>query len=103
MVERPVDLDSRRTPENQIATKFRRHARQDYEANQSRLRLVREKLEVQPSSEPATNWHDAGLKAQYLIRKYSETADARDARRQRLIRLALEDLARLLREEELNQ
>ena len=36
-------------------------------------------------AEPASNWHEAAIKAQYLIRRYSETADARDARRQRLI------------------
>ena len=36
------------------------------------------------------------MKAQYLIRRYSETAEAQDARKQKLIQRALGDLARLI-------
>ncbi|UWQ56014.1 hypothetical protein [Leisingera caerulea] len=103
MTEEPVDLDARRSAESQIATDIRRHALKDFEADQRKLRLRQEELEVQLLAEPASNWHEAAIKAQYLIRRYSETGDARDARRQRLIERALGDLARLIEEEESGQ
>jgi len=99
MTEEPVDLDARRSAESQIAIDIRRHALKAFEAEQRKLRLRQEKLEVQLLAEPASNWHEAAIKAQYLIRRYSETADARDVRRQRLIERTLGDLARLIEEE----
>lgn len=99
MTDDPVDLDARRSAESKIATDVRRHSLKDFEADQRALRMRQEELEAQLLAEPASNWHEAAIKAQYLIRRYSETAEAQDARRQRLIERALGDLARLIEEE----
>ena len=98
MTDDPVDLDTRRSAEGRIATDIRRHTLKDFEADQRALRLRQKELETQLLADPASNWHDAALKAQYLIRRYAETAEARDARRQELIERALGDLARLIEE-----
>ncbi len=99
MTDDPVDLDTRRSSEGRMAADIRRHSLKDFEADQRALRLRQEELEIQLLAEPAANWHEAALKAQYLIRRYSETAEARDARRQDLIERALGDLARLIEED----
>ena len=58
---------------------------------------------VMPSAqllaEPSVTWMEAAVKAQYLIRRYAETAEAGDARKQKLIQRALGDLARLIESE----
>lgn len=99
MTDDPVDLDTRRSAEGRIAADIRRHSLKDFEADQRALRLRQEELEVQLLAQPAANWHEAALKAQYLIRRYSETAEASDARRQELIEHTLGDLARLIEED----
>ena len=99
MTDDPVDLDARRSTESRMATDIRRHSLKDFEADQRALGLRQRELEVQLLAEPATTWHEAAIKAQYLIRRYSETAEARDARRQALIERALGDLARLMEQE----
>lgn len=96
MTDDPVSLDTRRSTEGQMATDFRRHALKDFEADQEALRLRQAELETQLLAEPAVTWQEAAVKAQYLIRRYSETAEAQDARRQKLIQRALGDLARLI-------
>lgn len=101
MTQEPVDLDEWRSAESQIAIGIRRHALKAFEAAQRKLRLREEALEVQLLAKPATTWHEAAIKAQYLIRRYSETADAQNARRQRLIERTLGDLARLREWEDL--
>lgn len=103
MTQEPVDLDEWRSAESQIAIGIRRHALKAFEADQKKLRLREEKLEVQLLAEPAATWHEATIKAQYLIRRYSETVEAQNARRKRLIERALGDLARLREEEDLGQ
>lgn len=99
MTDDPVNLDTRRSAEGRIATDNRRHSLKDFEADQRALRLRQEELEVQLLAEPAITWHEAALKAQYLIRGYAETAEASDARRQELIERALGDLAQLIEED----
>lgn len=99
MTDKPVDLDTRRSAEGRMATDFRRFALKDFEADQRALRQRQEELEVQLLAEPASSWHEAALKAQYLIRRYAETAEGSDARRQQLIERALGDLARLIEED----
>lgn len=88
MTDDPVDLDTRRRAEGRIAADIRRQSLKDFEADQRALRLRQEDLEAQLLAQPAANWHEAALKAQYLIRRYSETAEARDDRRQDLIERA---------------
>jgi len=99
MTDDPVDLDTRRTTESKMATDFRRHSLKDFEAEQAALRRRQEELETQLLAEPAASWQEAAVKAQYLIRRYAETAEAQDARRQKLIQRALGDMARLIEEE----
>lgn len=99
MTDEPVNLDARRTTEGQMATDFRRHSLKEFEADQGALRRRQEELEAQLLAEPAVTWHEAAIKAQYLIRRYSETAESQDARKQKLIQRALGDLARLIEDE----
>jgi hypothetical protein len=100
MNDDPVDLDHRRTAENQMATDIRRHSLKDFEADQEALRRRQQELEAQLLAEPAATWNEVAIKAQYLIRRYSETIEAQDARRQKLINRALGDIARLMETEE---
>lgn len=96
MTDDPVELDGRRSAVGQIATDIRRHSLQQFEADQEALRLRQAELEVQLMAEPSETWPEAATKAQYLIRRYAATAEAQDARRQKLIERALSDLARLI-------
>lgn len=95
MTDEPVALDGRRSPAGQIATDIRRHSLQAFEADQEALRLRQVELEAQLLAEPSETWPEAAARAQYLIRRYAATAEARDARHQKLIERALSDLARL--------
>ena len=95
----PVDLDTRRSAGNLMAADIRRHSLRDFEADQSDLRKRQEELEAQLLAEPARTWVEAAARAQYLIRRYAETAEAQDARKQKLVARALGDLARLMEEE----
>lgn len=99
MTDDPVDLDARRSAEGQIAAEMRRRTLRDFEADQEALRLRQEELEAQLLAEPASNWHEVAIKAQYLIRRYAETPEARDERRQKLIERALGDIARLMQDD----
>ncbi|MGR3760662.1 hypothetical protein ACUXV3_11110 [Roseobacteraceae bacterium NS-SX3] len=99
MNDDPVDLDTRRSEESRMATDFRRHSLKRFEADQEALRRRQDELEAQLLADPAANWHEAAIKAQYLIRRYARTAEAQDARRQKLIQSALGDIARLLDDE----
>jgi hypothetical protein len=96
---RPVSLDTRRSAEALIAADIRRHSVKDFEKDQAELRKRQEELETQLLAEPARTWHEAAARAQYLIRRYAETAEAQDARKQKLVARALGDLARLMGEE----
>lgn len=95
----PVELDTRRSAGNLIAADIRRHSLRDFEAAQSDLRRRQEELESQLLAEPARTWHEAASRAQYLIRRYAETAEAQDARKQKLVARALGDLDRLMETE----
>ena len=97
--EEPVKLDMRRSAEALIAADMRRHSLKDFEADQAELRKRQEELETQLLAEPARTWREAAGRAQYLIRRYAETAEAQDARKQTLVARALGDLARLMEDE----
>jgi hypothetical protein len=97
--DEPVSLDARRSAEALIAAAIRRHSLKDFEADQADLRKRQEELETQLLAEPARTWHEAAGRAQYLIRRYAETAEAQDARKQKLVARALGDLARLMEDE----
>ena len=95
----PVELDMRRSTEGKRAADIRRQDIAKFEAAQATLLGQQKELEAQLFADPAANWPEAAEKAQYLIRRYAETSEARDATRQELIRRALDDLARLTESE----
>jgi hypothetical protein len=98
-LHKPVALDTRRSAGDLMAADIRRHSLRDFEADQYELRKRQEELEAQLLAEPARSWHEAAARAQYLIRRYAETAEAQDARKQKLVARALADLARLMEDE----
>lgn len=99
MSDDPVNLDARRSTAGRMATEFRRHSLKDFEADQVALRRRQDELEAQLLTEPATTWQEVAVQAQYLIRRYSESTEAQDSRKQKLIQRALGDLARLLEDD----
>ncbi|NDR57039.1 MULTISPECIES: hypothetical protein [Aliiruegeria] len=103
MTSNPVELGTKRSAESSMVTHIRRHSLQKFEVDRENLRERQEELEATLLVEPAMNWRDAAVKVQYLIRRYSETAEAQDASRQELIQSALDDLARLSDTEVTNQ
>ena len=103
MTSKPVGLDTKRTTESSMVTHIRRHTFQKLEVDWENLKRRREELEANLLVEPAMNWQDAAVKAQYIIRRYAETAEALDSGRQELIQSALDDLARLSDTEVTNQ
>lgn len=96
MNDRPVDLDKHRSSAGLIETEIRRHSLKDLNADLEALHRRTEELEAQLLAEPAETWSEAAIKAEYLIRLYAKTPEGQDKRRQRLIRRALGDLARLI-------
>ncbi len=97
MEDDPFELDSRRSSAGKMASDMRRHAIRDSEADQQSIRLQQQELQAQLLVEEARTWPQVAAKAQYLIRLYSQTPEAQDARRSRLIERALADIARLLK------
>ncbi len=90
----PVNLDTRRGQQAQKSTEIRRH-RKAIEAEYERLRQRQKELETLLNAAPAKTWNEAAEKARYLINLFSATGEARDPRRQKLIKGTLADLARL--------
>lgn len=99
MDDDPVELDGRRTAAGQMGVDHRRHALKRIQADQEALRRRQEDLEAQLLTEPAANWAEVAVKAEYLIRLYGATLDGADPRRKELVDRALADLARLLEQE----
>lgn len=95
----PFELDLRRSKEGKRAADIRRQEIAEFEAAQATLRSRQKELETQLFADPSANWREAAEKAQYLIRRYGETAEASDAKRQELIRRTLGDLTRLAESE----
>lgn len=100
MTDEPVDLDTHRSMAGKMASEIRRHSLKDVEVARESLRRKQQELETQLLAEPARNWHEVAIKAQYLIRRFAQSAEAQDARRQKLINCALSDIDRLLELEE---
>lgn len=95
MSDEPIDLDNHRGMSAQTATEIRRRL-QEVAADQAALRHRQEELEAFLAAEPVTNWSELAAKARYLIELFAATAEAQDARRQKLIKTVLEDFARLV-------
>ena len=90
----PVDLDKHRGLAAQKSTEIRRRLH-EVQADQAALRHRQEEFESFLLAAPATTWPEAAAKARYLLQLFAGTAEAKDPRRQTLIRTALEDLGRL--------
>jgi hypothetical protein len=95
MTDEPVDLDEHRGMAAQKATELRRRHIQEFQADQRALLVRQQELETLLLAAPAETWPEAAVEAQYLIRLYADTPEARDPRRKALIDRTLEDLARL--------
>ena len=92
--EPPVALDAHRGMAAQVETEARRHS-SAVEADHEAVRLARAEMERVLFAAPADVWPQAAEKARYLLRRFAETAEARDPRVRRMIEAALEDLRRL--------
>ena len=87
----PIDLDARRGMGAQKATEIRRRL-QEVRADQDSLRKRQKQLEKILRSAPAKTQYEVAVKARYLIQLFAATAEAREPRRQKLIRETLEEL-----------
>jgi hypothetical protein len=94
MTDRTIDLDQHRGMAAQKATNQRRLVA-EVEANEKLLRLRRDELEAQLLAAPAADWHDAALKARYLLNLFVSTLATDDHRRQKLVAAVLADFERL--------
>lgn len=91
----PVELDEHRGTAARKETDSRRLRLRRFQADQEALRRQQEELERHLMAAPAETWPEAAAKAEYLIRLFAATPEARDQRRQQLVAHALDDLARL--------
>jgi hypothetical protein len=94
VTDKTIDLDEHRGMAAQKATDQRRLLA-EVEDNERALRLRRDELETQLLATPAADWHEAALKARYLLNLFAELPAADDPRRQKLIAAVLADLERL--------
>jgi hypothetical protein len=92
MTDDPVDLDEHRGMNAQKATEIRRRL-QEVQLDQAALKARQVEFEKFLLAAPATTWPEFAEKVRYLLQLFA--ADAQDARRQKLIASALDDLARL--------
>lgn len=92
MTDTPVNLDARRSPENQSAVTFRRHA------DNLPLAPVRDvALHAQLLAGPADTWPEIARKTTFLLDRFAATPEAQNMQVQILIKRALCDIARLTR------
>jgi hypothetical protein len=94
MTNEPVELDERRGMNAQKDTEIRRRLH-EVQVDQAALHERQAELEKFLIDAPAKSLAEAGAKARYLILLFARTAEAQDARRQKLIACVLDDLARL--------
>jgi hypothetical protein len=85
MAEDPVKLDDWRSVTGKVATEIRRHSRRKADADQEVARFPHAELEHQLLDAPSETWPQVATWAQYLLRRYAATADARDADHTKLI------------------
>jgi hypothetical protein len=103
MTDKPVNLDVRRSPENQSAVAFRRYDAQQCRADNLPLAPMRDvALHAQLLAGPADTWPEIARKTMFLLDRYAITAEAQDMQVQVLIKRALCDIARLTRRKDRN-
>jgi hypothetical protein len=94
MTNEPVELDEHRGMNAQKDTEIRRRL-QDVRIDEAALRDCQAELERFLIAAPSQDWAEAAAKARYLIELFAGTAEAQDARRQKLIAIVLDDMTRL--------
>jgi hypothetical protein len=94
MTNKPIDLDEHRGMNAQKDTEIRRRL---HEVQLDHAAMLERQAELEKFliAAPAQSLPEAAAKARYLIQLYAATAEAQDARRQKLIASVLDDLARL--------
>lgn len=101
MIDRPIDLDARRTCAEKKEIAFRRKAANGAPSSGQEAGVTAMVIDAAMRAEPACNWIEAAAKAAFLLQLYSETPEARgDEKIRKLIARALGDFARLQRREE---
>jgi hypothetical protein len=98
MTDRPIELDEHRGMAAQKATELRRLV-SEVAADRERLKARQDELEKSLVAAPARSWVEAVEKARYLLSIFSETLEAEDPRRKKLISNLLADFEWLLAEE----
>ncbi len=91
----PVNLDNHRGMTAQKETLDRREKLQAFQDDQRALQRRQEELEAFLLAEPAENWPAVAAKAEYLIRLFSDTPQAQDPRRKKLIATVLGEIEEL--------
>jgi hypothetical protein len=94
MTNEPIELDGHRGMNAQRATEIRRRLH-EVQVDQAALRERQAELETFLVAAPSTTWAEAAAKARYLLQLFADTAEARDARRQKLISDVLDEFTRL--------
>jgi hypothetical protein len=94
MTKEPVELDEHRGMNAQKDTEIRRRLH-EVQVDQAALHERQADLEKFLIDAPAKSLAEAAAKARYVILLFARTAEAQDARRQKLIAGVLDDLARL--------
>lgn len=94
MTDDPVELDAHRGMAAQKATEIRRRL-QEVQLDQAALQSRQAEFEHFLLAAPATTWLELAEKVRYLIQLFAATAEAQDARRQKLIADVLDELTRL--------
>jgi hypothetical protein len=103
MTDKPVNLDARRSTDNQSAVAFRRHDARLCRADNLPLAHMRDvALHAQLLAGPADTWPEIARKTMFLLDRYAITAEAQDMRVQILIKRVLCDIARLTRRKDRN-
>ncbi len=101
MTDRPVNLDTRRSHDNQIAVEFRRNQSLSYGPDLLAMALVHDALlHSQMLAGPSDRWPDIATKAIFLIESYAKTSEAQEIRVQTLIRRVLHDIECMTRYED---
>jgi hypothetical protein len=101
MTDAPIDLDGRRTASGKREIEMRRRPANTVSTPEAVDRRNNESLDAQLLAGPAQTWIEAMEKWRFLLDRYASSPDARDARIQKLIKHALDDMAHLKKREEL--
>jgi len=101
VTDKPVNLDTHRSHDSQIAVEFRRYeTRTCSPDNLSKVPVRDAALQSQLLAGPADSWPHIARKASFRLDRYAATSEGQDMRVQILIKRALCDIARLTRREE---